>query len=68
MRCSSSRMRAASVFRGVAIQHRHHGLLHDRAGIEPLIDKMHGAAGKFDAVLDRLVLRVEPGNAGSRDG
>src|SRR5579862_9551001 len=47
--------------RCVLIEHRHCGLFHDGAGIEPLIYKVHRATGDFDAVRNRLVLRVEPG-------
>ena len=46
-------------FRRVFVEHRHHGLLHDRTGIEPLIHEVHGAAGELYTMLDSLELRVQ---------
>ena len=33
----------------------------DRAGVEVLVDEVDGAAGDAHAVIDRLLLSVDPG-------
>src|SRR6266849_1871658 len=39
-------------------------LENDRTGIEIFVDEVHGTAGEFHAVLQRLLLRFEPGKRG----
>ena len=46
-------------FHGVAIEYRHRRLQHDRARVQFLIHEVDRAAGDLDAVLERLMLRVE---------
>ncbi len=59
MRCSFFEDESGERFRRILIEHRHRRLLYDGAGIEPFIHKVHSAAGNFDSVGDRLVLRVK---------
>ena len=59
-------MRARERFHRVVVQHRHRRLNQDRAGVQILVHEMHGAAGDLDAVLQRLVLRVEAGKGGQQ--
>ena len=66
MRCSSVENPRGERFGGVVIEHRNSGLADDRAGVEAFVDKVHGAAGEFDAVLDGLVLGVEAGESGQQ--
>src|SRR5579871_2851727 len=42
----------------VAVFYRHRGLQDDRAVIQILVDKMHGASTDLHAVLERLALRL----------
>ena len=44
---------------GVAREHRHRLLGHDRPGVEALVDEVHGGAAHLHAVLERLALRVQ---------
>src|SRR5579883_2980816 len=48
-------------FDRVVVFDRNRALQDDRAGVEVLIYKVHGAAGDLDAVFQRLLLGVEPG-------
>ena len=61
-------MRAASDSAVSSSQHRHGACSDDRAGVELRRHEVHGAAADLHAVVQRLPLRVEPGNAGSSDG
>ena len=51
---------------GIVVQHRHGGLHDDGAGVQVFVDEVDGAAGDFDAVLQRLVLRVQAGEGGQQ--
>ena len=53
-------------FRSVLREHGNHGLRDDGSGIQALLHEMHGTAGKLDAMLPSLVLRVEPGERGQQ--
>ena len=60
-RCSSIRMRAASDSLGIAVQHRHRRLEHDRPGVEFGRHQVDGAAGHLHAVRQRLGRSRGPG-------
>ena len=45
----------------ITFQHRHGLLQDDGPVVQMLVDKMHGAASDFYAVVQRLFLRVHAG-------
>ena len=51
---------------GVAVEHRHGGLQHDRPVVELGVHDVHRRAGHTDAMLERLTLRVEAGKRGQQ--
>src|SRR5579864_3236705 len=55
-------------FFAILVEHRNSGLQNNRAGVQLLVHKMHCAAADFDAVLERLLLRVEAGKGGQQGG
>ncbi len=56
--------------RRVVIEHRHDRLAHDGAGVHAFVHEVHGAAGEFHAMFERLPLRLfarEGGKQGRMD-
>ena len=55
-------------FSDIVVGDGNHRLQNDRASIERLIDKVHGAAAEFHAVIERLALRLESGKRRQQRG
>ena len=50
----------------VGVENRDGGLENDGAGVEIFVDEVDGAAGKFDTVVEGLLLRFEAGEGGEK--
>ena len=61
-------MRADERVRVIAGENGNGLLQDDDAVVELLVDKVHGASGDLDAVVEGLLLRVEPGKGGQQRG
>jgi len=48
----------------VGVEDRDGGLQDDGAGVEIFVDKMDGAAGEFDAIVEGLLLGFQAGEGG----
>ena len=52
----------------IPIEHRDSFLHDDRPMIQFFVHEMHRAPGDFHPISERLLLRLQPGNAGNSDG
>ena len=52
----------------VVVEHRNRSLKNDRAVVQLVVDKVHGAARHLHAVVEGLLLRVEAGEGRQQRG